>query len=26
MKCKCLIRTTDLNKVSDCLTKLSKLE
>ncbi len=26
MKCKCLLRMSDLNKLSDCLTKLTKLE
>lgn len=26
MKCKCLVRVADLNKVGDCLTKLTKLE
>lgn len=26
MKCKCLLRVAELSKLSDCLTKLSKLE
>lgn len=26
MKCKSLMRISDLNKIGDCLTKMSKLE